>query len=202
MPTSARRSERRRSLLLEKLIERLAFERACALLYAGLIEKHQAAGAFAGGPTEEDLLHIGSEESEHVKLLEQLLARAGGDVAAVQPSATVSTRIIEALSEVLRDPDTDLRQSLDAMLFAELANTEGWRTLQTIARQAGHEVESGCREAIAHERAHLTRIRRWITAGEARDVTDRAPMPEAASAAQQAMASHRAGSEILRAGRP
>lgn len=50
---------------LDKLSERLAFERTGVRLYEALLNKCQTLGESAPGPTLEDIEHIGSEELEH-----------------------------------------------------------------------------------------------------------------------------------------
>ena len=52
-------------LLLNKLGERLAFERAGVRLYEALLSKHEAYGSFDGGPTRENIEHILTEELAH-----------------------------------------------------------------------------------------------------------------------------------------
>jgi hypothetical protein len=46
------------TLLLDKLGERLAFERSGTRLYEALVSKHDAFGSFSGGPSREDLEHV------------------------------------------------------------------------------------------------------------------------------------------------
>jgi rubrerythrin len=147
-------------------------------LYEALLSKHHAYGSFEGGPSEQDLLHILQEEYEHVDLLERAMKRAGGDPTAVTPSANVAANISAGLPQVLADPRTNLLQSLEAILVAELSDNECWSTLETLATQAGEdELVAICREAIRHERDHLMDVRRWLAAGHRRDMPEGAPMP-------------------------
>jgi hypothetical protein len=50
------------TLLIDKLGERLAFERSGTRLYEALLAKHNAFGSFSGGPTAGDLEHVLKEE--------------------------------------------------------------------------------------------------------------------------------------------
>jgi hypothetical protein len=160
------------TLLLDKLGERLAFEHAGARLYEALLSKHRAYGAFAGGPGAEDLLHILTEEYEHGDLLERAIKDLGGDPTALTPSANVAVNLSAGLPQVLADPRTDLLQSLEAIVVAELADNECWAVLEQLAGQAGHEaLVRGCRAAIGHEREHLRKVRLWIAAGQGRTQT-------------------------------
>jgi hypothetical protein len=166
------------TLLMDKLGERLTFERAGSRLYEALVSKHQVYGSFSGGPSEQDLLHILQEEYEHADVLERAIKSLGGDPTAVSPSANLAATISAGLPQVLSDPRTNLLQCLEAILVAELSDNECWTTLETLAGQAGHtDLATQCQEAIVHEREHLANVRRWIAAGQARELTEGAPMP-------------------------
>jgi hypothetical protein len=169
------------TLLMDKLGERLAFEHAGARLYEALLSKHEAYGAFTGGPSAEDLLHILHEEYDHADLLERAIKEIGGDPTALTPSANLAAGISAGLPQVLADPRTNLLQSLEAIVVAELADNECWTALAELAAQAGHdELVGRCREAIEHERDHLRNVRRWIAAGQGREGSaEGAEMPEA-----------------------
>jgi hypothetical protein len=66
-----------------------------------------------------------------------------------------------------------LLQSLEAVLVAELTDNECWTALEQLARQGTYEeLADQCREAIAHERDHLRRVRRWVAAGQGRTLAD------------------------------
>jgi hypothetical protein len=158
------------TLLMDKLGERLAFEHAGARLYEALISKHRAYGSFDGGPSEEDLLHVLTEEYEHADLLERAIKQLGGDPTALTPAANLAANISAGLPQVLGDPRTNLLQSLEAIIVAELADNECWTVLADLAGQAGNdELAASCAEAIEHERDHLFKVRRWIAAGQGRD---------------------------------
>jgi hypothetical protein len=157
------------TLLMDKLGERLLFEHAGARLYEALLSKHRAYGSFPGGPDAEDLFHILTEEYEHADLLQGAIKQLGGDPTAVTPSANLAASISAGLPQVLGDPRTNLLQSLEAIVVAELADNECWTALAELAQQAGHDdLARQCRQAIAHEREHLRDVRGWIAAGHGR----------------------------------
>jgi hypothetical protein len=161
------------ALLMDKLGERLAFERAGARLYEALLSKHQAYGSFTGGPGEQDLLHILQEEYDHADMLQRAIKDLGGDPTAITPSANVAAIIAAGLRQVLSDPRANLLQSLEAILVAELSDNECWTTLAMLANQSGQdELAARCQAAIAHERDHLQNVRRWIAAGQSREPAD------------------------------
>lgn len=166
------------TLLFDKLGERLVFERAGARLYEALLSKHEAYGSFDGGPSAQDLLHILQEEYEHGDMLQQAIKDLGGDPTALTPSANLTVNISAGLPQVLSDPRTNLLQSLEAIVVAELADNECWSALEQIARQAGHEqLADGCLEAIEHERQHLHHVRLWLAAGQGREAMEDAGAP-------------------------
>jgi hypothetical protein len=161
------------TLLMDKLGERLLFEQAGARLYEALVSKHRAYGSFDGGPDEGDLVRILSEEYEHADLLRRAIKDLGGDPTVVTPAANLAANISNGLPQVLSDPRTNLLQSLEAILVAELSDNECWTALTELAQQAGQELlGEQCRNAIAHERDHLRRVRAWIAAGQGRTPSD------------------------------
>jgi hypothetical protein len=183
--TVARATGGQPALLMDKLGERLAFEHAGARLYEALLSKQRAYGSFDGGPSADDLLHILTEEYEHADLLTQAIKELGGDPTALTPAANLAATISAGLPQVLSDPRSNLLQSLEAIVVAELADNECWAALAQLARQDGHaELTEKCLEAIAHERDHLQRVRKWIAAGQGRTARaeEGAEMPEVTEA--------------------
>jgi rubrerythrin len=167
------------TLLMDKLGERLVFEHAGARLYEALLSKHRAYGAFTGGPSPDDLLHILQEEYEHADWLQRAIKDLGGDPTMLTPSANLAANISAGLPKVLSDPRTNLLQSLEAILVAELTDNECWAGLEELARQAGKdELADTCRQAVGHERDHLRKVRAWVAAGQGRD-SAAAGVPEA-----------------------
>jgi rubrerythrin len=158
---------RRPTRLLDKLGERLAFERAGARLYEALMIKYRGYGSFDGGPGAEEISRILADEYEHGDLLERVIRDLGGDPTAVTPSANLAATISSGLPQVLTDPRTDLQQCLEAMLVAELADNDGWAALEALAAQAGHgELAAACRRAAEREADHLRQVRSWVAAGQ------------------------------------
>jgi ferritin-like protein len=169
------------TLLMDKLGERLAFELTGSRLYEALLSKHRAYGSFDGGPSGEDLLHILTEEYEHAELLAQAIKDLGGDPTTLTPAANLAANISVGLPQVLSDPRTNLLQSLEAIIVAELADNECWTALAQLAGQDGHdELAAKCVQALGHEREHLRNVRTWIAAGQGRTARegDGAEMPE------------------------
>lgn len=152
------------SLLIDKLGERLAFERAGSRLYEALLAKHDGKGSFAGGPAREDLVAIHDEEVSHFVLVRDAIERLGGDPTAMTPAADVAGVAGMGLLQVISDPRTTLAQSLEAVLIAELTDNDGWRMLIDLARAFGQdEIADSFHLALAAEERHLELCRRWVS---------------------------------------
>jgi hypothetical protein len=157
------------NLLMDKLGERLAFERSGTRLYEALITKHEAYGSFSGGPKKGDLEHILSEEHEHFMMLSEAIATLGGDPTAVTPSANVHATLSSGIVKVIADPRTDLVQSLEAILVAELADNDCWEALSELTQNAGEEeLADQFMAAAATEAEHLEKVRNWLAAAQGR----------------------------------
>jgi rubrerythrin len=156
-------------LLIDKLGERLAFERTGTRLYEALLSKHEAYGSFEGGPSREDITHILSEELQHFHMLAKVIKSLGGDPTELTPSANLQLAALHGVGQVLVDPRTNLIQSLEAIAIAELADNECWETLTGLARLAAHEeLAERCEEALLTEQEHLEKVRAWLAAGQGR----------------------------------
>jgi rubrerythrin len=157
------------TLFMDKLGERLAFERTGTRLYEALISKHDAFGSFAGGPSKVDLEHICEEEYRHFTMLQAAIEQCGGDPTAVTPAANLSAVASQGIPKVIVDPRTTLLQSLEAALIAELSDHACWETLVELAQQAGeNDLVQQFAQAQATEEEHLRKVRAWLAAGQGR----------------------------------
>jgi rubrerythrin len=157
------------AVLLDKLGERLAFERAGVRLYEALVSKHEAYGSFEGGPSREDLEHLLGEEQAHFAMLGEAIAELGGDPTELTRSATVQLAASRGVADVLVDPRVSFVESLEAIAIAELADNECWQTLAELARLGGNEdLGEQCEEAFATEQEHLEKVRSWLAAAQGR----------------------------------
>jgi len=154
--------------LMDKLGQRLAFERTGTRLYEALISKLEAYGTFEGGPDREQLLEILNEEHLHFTDLEQMMLTLGGDPTAVTPSANLASVATEGVLKLVTDPRTSLLQSLEGILVAELVDSDGWLMLRTTAKSQGlADLVSVCEKAEGDEQRHLALVRSWLLAGTA-----------------------------------
>jgi hypothetical protein len=153
------------ALLLDKLGDRLVFERSGTRLYEALLTKAATAGTFPGGPSEDDLLRIRGEEAAHADLVAQAIVDLGGDPTVLTPCANLSVVANQGLIQVATDPRTTLGECLQAILIAELTDNDAWDTLITVAGLADEEDLAGrLAVARAEEAEHLAEVRAWIAA--------------------------------------
>lgn len=154
---------------IDKLGERLAFERSGVRLYEALISKYVAFGGFEGGPTLTQLERMMGEEHEHFRLLTEVVARVGGDPTVMTPSADLHATMTRGILEVMVDARTTFVQCLEALLVVELADNECWEALSDLARQNGEEAVVVAFERAREEEAdHLEDVRAWIAVAQNR----------------------------------
>jgi len=168
MPASeegeADEEEAGQAVFLDKLSERLAFERTGVRLYEALLNKCQTLGESAPGPTLEDIEHIGSEELEHFLLINNAITEIGGDPTEQSPSADVVGVASMGILQVLTDPRSSLPQCLQAMLTAELTDNDGWQLLIKLAENLGYDdMKAEFETALEHEEEHLVNVRSWLS---------------------------------------
>ncbi len=151
--------------MLDKLGERLAFERQGTRLYEAFLQKCQSLNLDdASGPSVEELRHICEEELEHFHLLQNAITALGGDATVQTPSADVAGVLSHGVMQVVSDPRTTIPQTLQAMLTAELVDNDGWQMLQDLAAELGQDdLEEQCRRAYEEEQEHLEKVRDWLT---------------------------------------
>src|SRR4051794_15256137 len=150
--------------LLDKLGERLAFERQGTRLYETALQKCEALVIQDEvGPSIEELQHICNEELEHFKLLQKAIIKLGGDATLQTPSADVAGVLSMGMVQVVSDPRTTVPQMLQALLTAELADNDGWQLLQDLAAELGaDDLEEQCRQCLDEEQEHLEKVRAWL----------------------------------------
>jgi rubrerythrin len=151
------------AVLMDKLGERMAFERAGTRLYDALIVKC-AADKSAGIPAKE-LKHIRDEEAVHFALVGAAIQSLGGDPTAQTPSADVTGVEGMGLMQVLNDPKTTVAQALHAILVAEMTDNAAWDELIELTSKAGNaELVERFTGARDEEQEHLEKVQGWYKA--------------------------------------
>jgi len=152
------------AVLLDKLSERLAFERMGTRLYEALFNKCETLGETSPGPTLEEIEHIGREEMEHFLLLNRTITEMGGDPTVQSPCADVAGVASLGLMQVVTDPRSSMAQCLQAILTAELTDNAGWELLMKLAESLGYDdLKESFEEASRNEETHLQNVRTWLT---------------------------------------
>jgi hypothetical protein len=148
------------AVLMDKLGERLAFERSGTRLYDALMIKC-AADPSVGIPAG-DLQHIRDEEALHFALLGGAIESLGGDPTAQTPSADVAGVEGMGLMQVLNDPKTTVLQGLHAILVAEMTDSAGWDELIELTSELGNDdLVVRFNEAREAEAEHLEKVLGW-----------------------------------------
>jgi hypothetical protein len=152
------------AVFLDKLSERLAFERTGVRLYEAFYNKVETLGETVPGPSLEQIEQIGREELEHFLMVNRTITELGGDSTVESPSADVAAVASMGIMQVLVDPRTSVAQCLQALLTAELTDNDGWRLLIQLADSFGFgEAKTEFETALANEVVHLQNVRNWLS---------------------------------------
>jgi hypothetical protein len=155
---------KRPQAFIDKLAERLAFERTGTRLYDALIVKYQAYEDDLDMVSLPRIQEIRDEEARHFHLIKSAIEKMGGDPTAQTPCADVTAVESMGLMQVLTDPRTTFAQSLHAILVAELTDVDGWTLLIRLARKEGQEeIAKEFEAAHEAEQTHLVSVRQWLT---------------------------------------
>jgi rubrerythrin len=147
-------------IFLDKLGERLAFERTGTRLYDAFIAKCRTQEP--AGIDDAKLVEIRNEEARHFALVAECIESLGGDPTAQTPCADVAGVASSGLMQVVTDPKTTVAQSLQALLIAELTDNAAWEDLITLAEKMGNDdMAAQFQEALQHEEEHLATVRQW-----------------------------------------
>lgn len=149
-------------VFLDKLGERLAFERSGTRLYDALIAKCESTMDTPAVLSLAILQTFRDEEAVHFRLVAEAITRLGGDPTAQTPSADVNGVESMGLLQVLTDPRTSIAHGLHAVLTAELVDHAGWELLIELAEEHGEDdMVANFRAALDEESRHLAQIRAW-----------------------------------------
>ena len=149
---------------IDKLGERLAFERSGVRAYEAVLVKFEALGTWQGGPTRDLLQEQCNEELAHFHMIKQILEHLGADPAAMTPSADVSAVQVSGVFKVLADPRASLSQVLRALLVLEDVDADGWGMLVEVAASTRQDqLASRFRDALATEETHKESVRGWLS---------------------------------------
>ncbi|HEY0681371.1 MAG TPA: ferritin-like domain-containing protein [Steroidobacter sp.] len=155
---------RRPQVFIDKLAERLAFERGGTRLYDAVCAKAIAHTPDMNEINPDELLEIRNSEARHASLIKECMETLGADPTAQTPCADLVGVETMGLLQAVSDPRTTLAQTLHAALAAELIDNQGWEDLIVLARELGHDdMAKRFKTALDEEAVHLTKVRNWHT---------------------------------------
>jgi rubrerythrin len=150
------------AVFIDKLSQRLAFERTGTRLYDALLAKLDAVAA-PEAISIADVRRIHDEERSHMDVVWRAIVRLGADPTVQTPSADIDGVASMGLLQILTDPRTSVTQSLHAIHIAELADNDGWAMLIELAGEMGQdEMVTEFQRALRHEHEHLALVRGWM----------------------------------------
>jgi len=153
------------TVFIDKLGERLQFERTGTRLYDALLAKFEAATVHEGGPTRAELERIREDGRRHFILVRDALLQIGADPTAVTPCADVTAVAGLGWVQAMTDPRTTLTQCLDVILMAEVVDGDGWALLIRLAESLGFDdMAEQFRAALSEEELHIAMVRTWVEA--------------------------------------
>lgn len=156
---------RRPQAFIDKLAERLAFERGGARLYDAVFAKAVAHTNELNTVSANEIQEIRNSEAEHALLIKECLETLGADPTAQTPCADLVGVETMGLLQAASDPRTTLAQTLHAALAAELIDGAGWENLILMARDMGHDdMAERFQAALDTEATHLAKVKGWYTA--------------------------------------
>lgn len=149
-------------LLVDKLGERLAFERTGVRLYDAMLAKLSSADA-EQNDIREQLSKIRDEELAHMKLVKAAIDILGADPTAMTPCADVVALSASGIMQVLTDPRTNITQCLNALLTLELTDNAAWELLVDLTEKAGHpHISKDFEQALEQENLHLLIVKQLL----------------------------------------
>lgn len=154
-------SGKRLQVFIDKVAERMAYERGGTRLYDAALVKVVALSQ--GTPvTVERIKQIRNQEAEHAEMLRQALVSLGADPTAQTPCADLVGVQSMGLMQAVSDPRTSLAQTLSSLLAAELIDVASWELLSRLATSLGNdELAEKFDAALEQENEHLTTISGW-----------------------------------------
>lgn len=150
--------------LIDKLGERIAYEKIVIHLYEKLLEKHQASDQDELPPYEL-LKQFHREEIDHYRLLSDVMESLGGDPRKLTPSGKLENLAENGWLKVLNDPASTFDQCLHIVHLAELGDNDSWELLVELSELSElKEIAEEFRNCLAQEEGHLLNVRNWTRA--------------------------------------
>jgi rubrerythrin len=148
---------------VDKLAERLAFERGGTRLYDGVIAKFMASEGELPDASLQELIEIREEEASHAALVRTCIEQLGADPTAQTPCADLIGVATSGFLQAVTDPRTTLAQCLQIALGAELIDVASWEVLISMAESLDQDaMVERFRKARDRENEHVAKVRGWF----------------------------------------
>lgn len=152
-------------MFINKLGERLAYERSGVRIYESFIEKCSALAEEGESNPEMSISRLREfcdQEAQHFHMIKQCMETLGADPTAQTPDADVSGVAAQGMMKVVSDPRTSIGQCLEAMLSLEMTDNAAWELLIKLAEDMGmDDMAREFGQALKQEDIHLQQIRDW-----------------------------------------
>jgi hypothetical protein len=148
---------------VDKLAERLAYERAGTRLYDAVIAKFIAHEGELQDASLQELIEIRDEEAAHAALVRTCIEQLGADPTAQTPCADLVGVATSGFIQAVTDPRTTLVQCLQVALAAELVDVASWEVLISMAESVEQDaMVERFRKARDRENEHVAKVRGWF----------------------------------------
>lgn len=152
-------------VLLDKLAERLAYERTGVRIYDAMLRKLVDVDPLPEGLSVAGLEEIRAEELAHFHMLAECIEKLGGDSTAMTPCANLVGVKGLGMVQAMNDPRLTIAQALDTLLGVEVMDVASWELLIELVDGFGlDEMASQFAAALAAENRHEATVRSWLTA--------------------------------------
>lgn len=150
-------------VLMDKLGERVTFERTTVRLYEALISKYLEAEDKKSLPDQNKLEQFHQEEIKHFDAVSEAIKKIGGELPIITPATDLSGSLGMGWMLAITDARTSFLQALEIVLQAELVDHASWELLIELAeRRELPEVATQFQECLNEKEAHLTTLKQWL----------------------------------------
>jgi rubrerythrin len=150
-------------VLLNKLSERVTFERTGTKLYEALVKKYQEAKDKKSLPELIKLERFYHQEAKHSDIVNDVMTQVGGEMPAITPPYDLSASLSMGWLELINDPRSTFLQALEIVLQAELLNHAGWELLIELAeRKEMPKIATQFQECLDEKDVHIEAVKQWV----------------------------------------
>ena len=148
---------------VDKLGERLFFEKEMTTLYEALIDKYRLSPAKEQLPELNRMEQFHQEELKHFNLLSEVITLLGGDPMFKTPGAEMALITLLGPKKIVNDSGIGFLQALEVIYQLEHTDNSGWEILIELAEVNGlGEIAVEFQTALDEEKFHLLTLKQWV----------------------------------------